>query len=417
MPKIKPTQVRFKEFFLYLSGICIYFGVARDNQLLTSAGLLFILLFGLIWLYWKFSFYGLSSRLEFSEIRAFEGEEVELRIITTNRKYLPVFWLNISFGVPAGLSIRELELVVEPASQRGFLRSYWSLSPWQTVMRRFVIDCKERGYYQIGPGSMETGDLFGFFVGRVELPDIFELIIYPKVFPIPRLELPARQPFGDFRSAGRLFEDPMRTIGVREWELGDSQRRIHWKATAKYQSLYSRVYEPAEEEQVMLFLNVATLEKFWHGYIPELLEQGIRIAASLAYTLSEERLPIGLIANGRLNRKERAIKLLPGRSPDQLMLILELLAGVTPFATSSIEERLITEAPRIPWGTTLVVITAVVYDELVASLLELAAAGRPVVLITLDKDLPIEELGEITVYQVAEFDIVGDGVIMPIRQQ
>ena len=415
MPEVSQVQSRYNQFFLIIFGGSLLLGVYQDNRALTSVALMLLMIYGLIWLWWKLSFVGLTSTLEFSEIRAFEGEEVEMRIITTNRKYLPVFWLNITYSLPKGLKLREFEVVVEASTQRGFLRSYWSLSPWQKVMRRFVIQCEDRGYYQIGPGYMETGDPFGFFSGRVELPKIFELIIYPKVFPIEELDVPAHQPFGEFRSVGRLFEDPMRTIGVREWQMGDSQRRIHWKATAKYQSLFSRVYEPAEEEQVMIYLNIATLEKFWHGYIPELQEQAIRVAASIAYLLSEKRLSVGISANGRISRKDLAIKMLPGRSPDQLMLILEMLAGVTAFATSSIEDLLIAESPGIPWGTTLILVTAVTHDELLATLLDLAAAGRSIVLISLADEPPAEYLPQLTVYHLPEFDITADDIIAPIR--
>lgn len=416
MAEIELKSAKFKIFFFFIISTCFLLGLWRDNRTLTSAGILFLTVYGLIWLWWKLSFVGVSSRLELSEIRAFEGEDVELRIITTNRKYLPVFWLNTAYAIPAGIILKELDLAVEPSSQRGHLRSYWSLSPWQTVVRRHVIACKERGYYQIGPGTLITGDPVGFFSGQLDLPQTFELIIYPKVYPLAPLVLPARQPFGEFRSVGRLFEDPMRTIGVREWQMGDSQRRIHWKATAKHQALFSRVYEPAEEEKIMIFLNIATLEKFWHGYIPELQEQAIRVASSLAYELSEKRLPIGLIANGRLYRREQSIKLLPGRSPDQLMLILELLAGVTSFATSSIEDLLVAEAPGIPWGTTLVLITAVTHDALLATLLDLAAAGRPIVLISLADQPPADFLPQIVVYHLPEFDITLDDIIAPIRQ-
>lgn len=416
MAEIDPKPAHYNQFFALVVGGCLFFGLWTDNQTLTSVSLMLSVVYGLIWLWWKLSFVGLTSKLEFSEIRAFEGEEIELRIVTSNRKFLPVFWSNITYGIPAGLMIREFHLAIEPASQRGYLRSSWSLGPWQTVVRRFIIDCKDRGFYHIGPGHIETGDPLGFFSGRMELPDVFELIIYPKVYPIAEMGFPAHQPFGEFRSVGRLFEDPMRTIGVREWQMGDSQRRIHWKATAKYQSLFSRVYEPAEEEAIMIFLNIATLEKFWHGYIPELQEQAIRVASSLAYELSEKRLPVGVIANGRLFRKETAIKLLPGRSPDQLMIILELLAGVTSFATSSIENLLVAEAPRIPWGTTLVLVTAVTHDALLATLIDLAAAGRSIVLISLADEPPAGYLPQLTIYHLPDFKIDRDEVITSVRQ-
>ncbi len=239
------------------------------------------------------------------------------------------------------------------------------------------------------------------------------LIVYPKVYPIDETPLPAQKPFGESRSVGRLFEDPMRTIGVREWQMGDQMRRIHWAKTAKYQALHSRVYEPIEEEQILIFLNIATLEQFWSGTIPELQEKAIRVAASLAYELSEQRLPIGLIANGRLPRSDQPLKLLPGRSPQQLMLTLEVLAGVTDFATSTIEDLLTTEVPRVPWGTTLVVVSCITHDTLLATLQDIASAGREVVLVSLADEPPTKQISPVRVYHIPEFDLEESTVIAP----
>jgi hypothetical protein len=140
---------------------------------------------------------------------------------------------------------------------------------------------------------------------------------------------------------------------------GDSPRRIHWKATARHQALLSRVYEPSKEQQVLIFLNVATLERHWFGTIPELQERTISVAASLAALASEQRLPVGLIANGTLPGSDQPLRLLPGRNPEQLTRILELLAAVTPFASDPIEQLLLKETPRLGWGATVVVVTAI----------------------------------------------------------
>ncbi len=101
-------------------------------------------------------------------------------------------------------------------------------------------------------------------------------------------------------------------------DSGDSPRRIHWKATARHQELLSRVYEPSKEQQILLFLNVATLERHWFGTIPELQERTISVAASLASMVAEQRLPVGLIANGTLPGSDQPLRLLPGRNPEQL---------------------------------------------------------------------------------------------------
>ncbi len=170
--------------------------------------------------------------------------------------------------------------------------------------------------------------------------------------------------------------------------------------------MLSRHYEPSAEEQALIFLNVATMPRHWLGNIPELLERAISVAGSLAALCVEMRLPVGLIANGFLPESDQPLRLLPGRSPDQLLHILELLAAVRPFATVPIEELLLRESPGLPWGATLVIVTAIAHEALLAALLDLQRAGRKVVLCTLAEKPPERELPGIVVYHLPH--LVGD---------
>ena len=126
------------------------------------------------------------------------------------------------------------------------------------------------------------------------------------------------------------------------------------------------------------------------------------------------RLATGLIANGYLPGSDQALRLLPGRSPDQLVRILELLAAVTPFANRPIEEMLLYEAPRLPWGATLLVVTGVAHEDLLAALIALAAAGRPVVLFTLAEEPPRNRLPGVVVYHLPH---LVDDLIAPVEAQ
>ncbi len=164
--------------------------------------------------------------------------------------------------------------------------------------------------------------------------------------------------------------------------------------------MLSRVYEPSEEPQVLIFLNVATLQRHWQGNIPELQERTISVAASLAALCSDLRLPVGLVANGFLPNSDQALRLLPGRSPGQLVRILELLAAVTGFAIAPLEEMLLAEAPRLPWGATLLVVSAVAHEDLLVALANLVRAGRQVVLFTLAEAPPTELPPGLLVYHL-----------------
>ena len=104
---------------------------------------------------------------------------------------------------------------------------------------------------------------------------------------------------------------------------------------------------------------------------------------------------------------------MPGRSHEQLLRILELLAAVQPLASGQAEKTLLAEAPRMPWGATLVVVSAVVGDELLAALLELDSAGRQIVLFTL-AEKPPEPLGLETNIQTFHLPHLVDDLIAPL---
>jgi len=130
------------------------------------------------------------------------------------------------------------------------------------------------------------------------------------------------------------------------------------------------------------------------------MERVISVASSLAALCVELRLPVGLISNGVLSGSDQPLRLLPGRSPNQLLHILESLAGITSFASLPIEEMLLRESPKLPWGATLLVVTAIAHDDLLAALMDLEEARREVVLFTLAEEPPTRELPGILVYHL-----------------
>ncbi|MBN1487025.1 MAG: DUF58 domain-containing protein, partial [Anaerolineae bacterium] len=232
-----------------------------------------------------------------TEMRAFLGETVELKLEVYNRKLLPVSWLEVTDRAPTSLAIEGGQVLVNPVTKLGELHTFWRVGAFQRQARHYTVHCNQRGYHLYGPVTLTTGDGFGFFERTARLNGGQRLIVYPKVYSAAELRLPAVQPFGERLEQHSLFEDPLRTAGIREWSPADGMRRVHWKATAKNQRMLSRLYEPSREPQVLICLNVATLVHYWEGLVPELLERAVSVAASLAVMCAGLRLPVGLLAN------------------------------------------------------------------------------------------------------------------------
>jgi len=320
------------------------------------------------------------------ERRAFPGEVVELTLRIANKKLLPLGWLHVEDRWSMALQLQDGEIYASPSGQTGFFRRAFSVRWFERVSRKYRLRCTRRGFYPFGPVRLRSGDIWGLFRQDVVLEHLDWLIVYPQVLPLEALGFPPKEPLGETKAEWRIFEDPNRAVGIRDLRPEDGFRRIHWKASARRQALQVKVFEPTTSRNLIVFLNVATFERHWEGTRPLLLEKAIAVAASVASHGVEDRYLVGLIANGSIPHSDQPIKVFPSRRPDQLMRVLEALAAVTSFTTSSMEALLLMESPRLPWGSTLVVVTPLVTDDLLAALVRLHDVGRRLVLVSLDEE-------------------------------
>ena len=346
---------------------------------------------------------------ELKASRAFVGERVAVAVTVTNRKSLPIPWLRVDDAFPDGLPLIERELSQSSVPGRRVLSHLASLGPNEQVRWTYELDCAQRGFYFFGPADIRSGDIFGFFSQAHRATMQSRLIVYPQVQPLQELGFPGKDPFGEERTVQHVVEDPTRMVGTRDYHPEDAIKHIHWKASARQQELQVKVYEPTITQQLVVFLNVASYARPWTGIIPERLEQAISVAASIAFHATERRVAVGLLANGSVPHADQSIKVLPSRAPDQLTCVLEALAAVTGFATTDIDKLLAAQSPRLALGATLVVVTTVVTDDLLAQMVRLRDAGRRLVLVSMDPDFKSDGPSRVTTYHIplAEADFAG----------
>ncbi len=385
----------FNDAWIALALLCVLIGVLAKQVGLSLLGMLLITVLPAARLWNHLSLRRVLYARRLDPRRAFAGETVDLTLTVENRKLLPLGWLIVEDEWPEDLPLVEKMQDLHPLMPgRMTLKNSLSLRWYERVRLHYKVHCQQRGFFRLGPARMTGGDIFGIFKQQYLFPHLDWLIVYPRVLPVEQLGLPPKNPFGETRSRERIFEDPSRTVGVRDHTSSDGFRHIHWKATARRQDLQVKVYEPTSSFTLMVFLNVATLERYWMGTIPDLLERCISVAASVSSYAVDQKWVTGLIANGSVPHSDQPIKVLPGRNPQQLTRILEALAAVRPVASLNIEQLLTRQSPRLSWGATLVVVTGIVSEELGSTLLRLHRAGRRLVLISLAQEPPDPLLSE-----------------------
>lgn len=393
----------------FLAAALILAGLVTLNAVLVVLGFALAIACGGAMLWARHALRRVTYERIVPEDHAFAGEVVGVALRITNRKPLPLPWIEVHEQFPdvlishpgSAVAGHEAELHQSGALSSVGLAWRTSVGMHERVSRDVELQCPARGMYEIGPAHLRAGDAFGLYSDERAETRCTRIIVYPRIVELPDLALPSRRPFGEHRGGLRVFEDPSRIAGVRDYSPGDALRRIDWNATARLGKLQSRMYEPTSSQHLYVALNTQTLIPAWAGHIAELLERSIMVAASIARDAYDTRYAVGLLTNSSFPDADHAIRIAPGRRPEQFIRVLEALAVVTPFVLCPLASMLDREEPRFRAGTTIAVVTAIMPDDLAATLLRLRRRGHQVVVLTTSGETWPDRLADVAVRDVS----------------
>ncbi len=387
--------------WIIIAVIILIVSLALHQVPLALVSLLFILTGGVSRLWNKYCLRRVEYKRHLSHNQVFFGEEIIYEIEVSNRKPLPLPWLKIEDELPERLTL--LKGKASPSNEeRVTLTNIFPIGMYHRVKRRFPIKCPQRGAFVFGPTRIQSGDLFGFFRRHMEIEKLDYLLVYPRLVPLEKLGIPSQQLFGDIRLKHHLFQDPVLTAGVREYHSGDALKRIHWKSTARLGRLQTKVYEPTTTIDISIFLDVRTLREHLWGSSYQLQELGIITAASLSQHALNAGFRVGLYVNQMTRFSQGMVTVPPSQHPDQLLRILEALAQLHQVESVPMTTYIHQEAVGLPWGSTLVVISAQPDDKLLATLLDLKRVGRSVTLIVVGGEVKEVNTSHFPVYRVPD---------------
>lgn len=343
---------------------------------------------------------------------AFWNEEVPVQVEVTNRSRFPIPWLLLQESVAVQLrGNQSLNRVVR-------------LKGRETAVLTYTLKGKRRGYYLVGPMRLSMGDLFGLVPEAVGQVPPTHVTVYPRLVPLSKLGFPSRLPFGTIAGKQRLFEDPARPMGVRQFRSGDSIRQINWKTSAHTQRLMVKTYQPAISLETAILLDLYS-DSYQRKNRYSTIEWAIVVAASLAAHLTDRQQPIGLITNGfdplAIHQGESGLKfdeesgrlltqdltqlrqtpekLIPppiglGNGRSHLMKILERLARLETEYSIPLTHWATTACMGLSWGTTIIVITPRGTVQVCQTIHRLVRSGYNPILLVVEPDNNFSEVRE-----------------------
>ncbi len=402
-----------------VTGIAVLVGISIGNPFWVLFGTIALIVIGLAEAWWRWGGVGLEYRRTLAATTATCGDTIDCVIEVTNRKVLPMPWVDVADDWPSALlpdrargrhrgwgtwtrrevapgsatkdalndlstnGMRSDHEDVPTQVDREPLAQRLTLAPFERVQRRYAVPCRRRGAYAFGPVAIRWRDAFGLTSRDADMDSRGTLVVFPRVVPVVAPPGAVRQLLGDRVQPRALLADPTRLAGVRPFTSGDSVRRVHWGATARTGVLQVRRDDPTAGRRLWLVIDVetATEDRWWSAGDSDVHETLAIVAASVAAWALGQGVSVGVSANGRTAGSAIDLSVPCAGNPRQLLRVLDALARLRPWPSRMLRETLEATGRTWPRDATVVLVTAMPSIAKASALARAARHGQPSVMI------------------------------------
>jgi len=216
--------------------VLIIFVFLRDSPMTYTAfyAILILPLISFVMGYFSKNKITLSESLSREFITKNEKTEYKVRI--HNRGFLPCIFACVYFD------FSQIGLETDTT------HTYLSIGPKNDFEATVQISGKYRGVYEIMPTDVVIYDFLGIFKFKAKYQSVLKLTIAPEMISIPELTSMITQQGETIIKRHMQGQDHTISAELREYQLTDTYKQIHWKATAKRNELISK--NPQEIEQL-----------------------------------------------------------------------------------------------------------------------------------------------------------------------
>jgi uncharacterized protein (DUF58 family) len=169
---------------------------------------------------------------------------------------------------------------------------------------RYQIAAAPRGRYRMDGAELLIADPFGLAEARIKMDRADQMLVYPRVYELEGLFTDGGTPGGD-RGRSMLHRASGYDLhSIREHQVGESLRRVHWRSTARRRRLMVKELQdtPRDEACVLLDGDAAAVT----GMSPDSsFDMQVRAAASLLRRMSDAGQRSSLVIHGSQRSRHR----------------------------------------------------------------------------------------------------------------
>ena len=261
-------------------------------------------------------------------IRLFPGDTYQWIIHVDNYSLTPVF--NGIFSFQTGKSV---------SSKGNFVKEYNDIYKYKlpiTLISRGLsavqipVTAECRGVTKASNIAFRYPHLVNFTPIKMIYKKAYqtEFIVYPRPEPIIGLKELSHMSRGEQTATFSPYEDPLSPLGTRDYVSSDPFHKIHWKASAKTQSLKTKVLEREVDSSWTIVVNVTEETRLGNEHLSSHLEKILSCASYLCYHATESGYPYEMLVNMRKPHKNPFFHQLEGEGKQHLRQSLEMLARI-----------------------------------------------------------------------------------------
>ncbi len=200
----------------------------------------------------------------------------------TERGGICYYMLRVRMLVPAPIAPLTLSAVLPSGRQSDF---QLPTQLFRETKSKNELPCPHVGQFPVGVTKIGFSDCFGLFKLCIRIPaPLPQICVLPKPQKAEPLAFSPGE--GESNAAQRAQADHSTPEDIRAWQDGDELKRVHWKLSARRQSLMVHTYETPQRPDALILINrslpesplraltLDTLCEACAGIIKALLEAG-----------------------------------------------------------------------------------------------------------------------------------------------
>ena len=183
------------------------------------------------------------------------GQAFTLITTVTNRRRLPVAFLRLEELLPDSADIEGEGLSLRRDASFLRLISTAFLMPKEILTRKISISLPTRGRYIFHGAHIYAGDFLGLREKDIPFRQNREIVVYPPPSKEQLLPRVLGGYFGEHSVRRFILEDPILTLGFRDYTGREPQRYISWSRSLAKGRLMARQFDHTQDYSVTLLLN------------------------------------------------------------------------------------------------------------------------------------------------------------------